>query len=190
VDGKGEAQVRLRFEDGRRLLGQVVDWRGRPLPKLFVHLQAAPRPVLPRGGTLADVSVQTDSDGRFTLQQVSGEQFDACIRGDVYVPLAAIHGEARCIRVKNDGQDVRLVLGRNVFVTGRLVHPDGSPVTHYRVNGREVRRDDGELSLRIQQPGIERIELSAPGYPAVLRTAPEFAEGEHIQDLGTIVLGP
>jgi hypothetical protein len=168
VDRKGETRVRLQFEEGRRLSGQVVDWRGM----------------------LASVGVQTDSDGRFMLQQVSGEQFDACVRSDIYVPLTAVHGEGRCVRVKNDGEEVRIVLGRAVFVTGRLVHPDGSPVTHFRVNGREVRREDGELSLPIQQPGVERIELSAPGYPATLRTAPEFPEGEHIQDLGTIVLGP
>jgi protocatechuate 3,4-dioxygenase beta subunit len=190
VDRKGETRVRLQFEEGRRLSGQVVDWRGRPLSKVFVQHQAAPRPVFPRGGMLASVGVQTDSDGRFMLQQVSGEQFDACVRSDIYVPLTAVHGEGRCVRVKNDGEEVRIVLGRAVFVTGRLVHPDGSPVTHFRVNGREVRREDGELSLPIQQPGVERIELSAPGYPATLRTAPEFPEGEHIQDLGTIVLGP
>jgi hypothetical protein len=190
VDGKGEARVRLQFEEGRRLSGQVVDWRGRPLPNVPVLLQAAPRPVLLRVGMLANLSVQTDSDGRFALQQVSGEQFDACVRSDTYVPLTAVHGGGRCVRVKNDGEEVRIVLGRAVFVTGRLVHPDGSPVTHFRMNGHEVRREDGEISLPIQQPGVERIELSAPGYPAVLRTAPEFPEGEHIQDLGTIVLGP
>jgi hypothetical protein len=190
VAGKGEARVRLQFEEGRRLSGQVVDWRGRPLPKVFVQPQAAPRPVFPREGMLASVGVQTDSAGRFTLQQVSGEQFDACVRSDTYVPLTVVHGGGRCVRVKNDGEEVRIVLGRTVFVTGRLVHPDGSPVTHFRMNGHEVRREDGEISLPIQQPGVERIELSAPGYPAVLRTAPEFPEGEHIQDLGTIVLGP
>jgi hypothetical protein len=189
VDGKSEARVRLQFEAGRRLSGQVVDWRGRPVPQVPVLLQAAPRPVLLRVGMLANLSVQTDSDGRFTLQQVSGEQFDACVRSDTYVPLTAVHGGGRCVRVKNDGEEVRIVLGRAVFVTGRLVHPDGSPVTHFRMNGHEVRREDGEISLPIQQPGVERIELSAPGYPAVLRTAPEFSEGEHIQDLGTIVLG-
>ena len=139
---------------------------------------------------MPDLSVKTDAEGRFSLQQLSGEEFDACIRGAVYSPLAAVHGNGRCVRVKNDGQEVRLVLGVDVFVTGRLVHPDGSPVTHYRVNGREIQREDGELSLLIHQPGVERIELSAPGLQPLLRTAPEFPEGVQIQDLGTLVLSP
>jgi len=190
VEGGSEARVQLRFDEGHRFSGRVVDWRGHPLPELPVQLQPAPRPVLLRRGDLPDVSVKTDAEGRFSLQQVSGEAFDACIRGEVYSPLAAVHGNARCVRVKNDGQEVRIVVGRDVFVTGRLVYPDGSPVTHYRVNGREIRREDGELSLLIHQPGVERIELSAPGLQPVLRTAPEFPEGVQVQDLGTLVLSP
>ncbi|WP_044184814.1 MSCRAMM family protein [Hyalangium minutum] len=190
VEPGGEARVRLRFDEGRSFTGKAVDWRGQPLPDIPVLLLPVPRQVLSRGGHMPDLSIKTDVEGRFTLVQVSGEEFDACIRGSAYVPLPAVHGPARCIRVKNDGQEARLVLGREVFVTGRLVHPDGSPVTHFRVNGREISREDGEISLLIHQPGQERIELSAPGLQPVLRTAPEFPEGVSIQDLGTLVMSP
>jgi len=190
VEGRGETRVRLRLDEGHRFSGRVVDWRGRPLADIPVLLQPAPRPVISRGGHLPDLSVKTDAEGRFSLEHVAGEEFDACIRGGPYTPLPSVHGAGRCIRVKNEGQEVRLVLGREVFVTGRLVHPDGSPVTHFRVNGKEIHREDGELSLRIHQPGVEPIELSAPGRQPVLRVAPEFPEGVSIQDLGTLVLSP
>lgn len=190
VEPGSEARVQLRFDKGRPFTGKTVDWRGQPLPDIPVLLLPVPRQVLSRGGHFPDMSIKTDAEGRFTLVQVSGEEFDACIRGGPYVPLPAVHGPARCIRVKNDGQEARLVLGREVFVTGRLVHPDGSPVTHFRVNGKEIAREDGEISVLIHQPGQERIELSAPGLQPVLRTAPEFPEGVSIQDLGTIVMSP
>ena len=135
-------------------------------------------------------NVKTDADGRFTLEGFSGERLEICIQGDAYSPLAQVHGGASCVPVRNDGQEARIVVGRDVFVTGRVVHPDGSPVTQFRVNGREVRRDDGEISLLIHQPGVEQIELSAPGLQPAFRTAPEFPEGVEIQDLGTIVLSP
>lgn len=190
VEPGNEPHLQLRFDAGRVFTGKVVDWRGQPLPGIPVLLLPVPRQVLPRGGHMPDLSLKTDAEGRFTLEQLSGEEFDACIRGGAYTPLPSVYGSARCIRVKNDGQEARLILGREVFVTGRLVHPDGSPVTRYRVNGRDITRDDGELSLRIHQPGEERIELSAPGLQPVLRTAPDFPEGVSIQDLGTIVLSP
>lgn len=190
VEAGSETRIRLRFDEGRSFTGKAVDWRGQPLPDVPVLLLPVPRQVLPRGGHMPDMSIKTDAEGCFSLVQLSGEEFDACIRGGTYTPLPSVHGTARCIRVKNDGQEARLVLGREVFVTGRLVHPDGSPVTRFRVNGKDITREDGELSIRIYQPGQERIELSAPGLQPVLRTAPEFPEGVSIQDLGTIVLSP
>ena len=139
---------------------------------------------------MPDLSLKTDAEGRFTLVPVSGEEFEACIRGGAYTPLPSVHGTARCIRVKNNGQEARLVLGREAFVTGRLVHPDGTPVTRFRINGKDIERGDGEISVLIHQPGQERIEISAPGLQPVLRTAPEFPEGVTLQDLGTLVMSP
>lgn len=190
VEAGSEPPLRLRFDEGRPFTGKAVDWRGQPLPDIPVLLLPVPRQVLSRGGHMPDLSLRTDAEGRFSLVQLSGAEFDACIRGGPYAPLPSVYGAARCIRVKNDGQEARLMLGREVFVTGRLVRPDGSPVTRFRVNGKEISRDDGELSVLIHEPGQERIELSAPGLQPVLRTAPEFPEGVSIQDLGTVVLSP
>jgi protocatechuate 3,4-dioxygenase beta subunit len=192
VHGEGKSGVQLRFETGRPLSGVMVDWRGRPLPKVPVQLLSAPRSLNPYRCDIPHMCVETDDDGRFTFREASGEQFDVCVRKEGYSPLAAVHedGDSGCVRVKNNGQEVRIVVGRDVFVTGRVVHPDGSPVTQFRVNGREVRREDGEISLLIHQPGVEQIELSAPGLQTVLRTAPDFQVGVEIEDLGTIVLSP
>jgi hypothetical protein len=190
IGGKEEPRVRLRFAEGRNLPVVLVDWRGRPVPKVVLLLASVPRRVTRFGCSSPNICVETDAEGRFTFQDISGEEFDICVRTDGLSPLARVHGETRCVRVKNDGQEARIVVGRDVFVTGRLVHPDGSPVTHFRVNGREVRREDGELSVVIHRPGEEPIELSAPGLQTVLRTAPEFPEGSQIEDIGSIVLSP
>ncbi|HLK99660.1 MAG TPA: hypothetical protein VK539_03710 [Myxococcaceae bacterium] len=58
------------------------------------------------------------------------------------------------------------------------------------VNGQEKRREDGEFSIRVLQPGVEPINLSAPGGYSVQRTAPVFPDGEVIVDLGSILLSP
>jgi hypothetical protein len=63
-------------------------------------------------------------------------------------------------------------------------------VKQFSVNGQEKRREDGEFSIRVLQPGVEQLTLSAPGGYFVQRTSPIFADGEVIQDLGSIVLGP
>lgn len=192
VDEKGESRVRLRLEQGRHVSGVLVDWRGRPVPKAFVRLRSAPRSLNTYRCNISQLCPETHDDGRFAFSEASGEQFDVCVQKEGYSPLAEADegGESGCVRVKNDGQEVRIVVGRDVFVTGRVVHLDGSPVTQFRVNGREVRREDGEISLLIHQPGVEQIELSAPGLQTVRRTAPEFPNGEEIEDMGTIVLSP
>ncbi|MFL5343508.1 MAG: collagen binding domain-containing protein [Hyalangium sp.] len=194
MDGKREARVQLRLETGRRLSGVTVDWRGRPLAKIPVQLMSAPRSLNPyRCSRVPQLCVETDAEGRFSFQEASGDQFDVCVQREGFTPLATVHedsGNPSCVRVKNDGREVRIVVGRDVFVTGRVVHVDGSPVTQFRLNGREVRREDGEISLLIHQPGVEQLELSAPGLQTVRRTAPEFADGVEIEDLGTIVLSP
>lgn len=194
VDGTQEARVQLRLETGRRLSGVVVDWRGRPLAKMPVQLISAPRSLNSyRCSRIPELCVETDAEGRFSFEEASGELFDVCVQRAGFTPLATVHGDSAtpgCVRAKNDGQEVRIAVGRDVFVTGRVVHVDGSPVTQFRLNGHEVRREDGEISLLIHQPGVEQIELSAPGLQTVRRTAPEFADGVEMEDLGTIVLSP
>jgi hypothetical protein len=190
VSQEGAAPLRLAFEEERRLSGVVVDWRGRPLPKLALQLMSAPRTVMPRRCSFPELCLRTDAEGRFSFARVSGEQVELCVRQEGYSVLERASEGSGCVRLSNDGQEARIVVGRDVFITGRVVHTDGSPVTRFRVNGREVAREDGEISLLIHQPGVERIELSAPGLQTVLRTAPEFPEGSQIEDLGSIVLSP
>jgi len=182
--------VQLRLGTGNRLSGVVEDWLGRPVPEVLVQLQpvqeSAPRNLCrdKRVGTM------TDAEGRFTFPQVLGEHFELCIKKGDYTLLPATPGELRLVPVKNDGQEIRIVVGREVFLTGRLIHPDGSPVTRYTINGREVQREDGEISIAIHAPGVEQLEISAPGLQTVRPITPTFRDGEVMQDLGSIVLSP
>jgi hypothetical protein len=176
---------------GWRGSGKVVGWLGRPVPKVRLHLQAAPRSVIWRRHNLSQPLLKTDTGGRFSLEKVSGEQLNACLQQGAYSLLASVHGSmSRCVRVRNDGQEIRIVVGRDVFVSGQVVHPDGSPVKVFRVNGREERGEIGQFSVLTHQPGVERIELSAPGLQTVTVTAPEVPEGMASRNLGAIVLSP
>jgi hypothetical protein len=190
VEGKQPPRVRLRMPSGRGLSGVVVDWYGKPVPEVPMQLLPVPRYTERVQCCNPEYHPSTDAEGRFAFAEASGDQVEICIKKGDYALVGSTSAQPRCTRVKNDGQPVRLILGREVFVTGRLVRADGTPVTHFFVNGQEKKRDDGEFSIRVLQPGVEQINLSAPGGYSVQRTAPAFADGEVIQDLGSILLSP
>jgi hypothetical protein len=190
VEGKQTSRLRLRLPSGRGLSGVVVDWHGRPVPEALMQLLPVPRYTERARCCNPESHLSTDAEGRFAFAEASGEQVELCIKKGDSAVVGSTSAQPRCARVKNDGQEVRVILGREVFVTGRLVRADGAPVTHFFVNGQEKKRDDGEFSIRVLQPGVEQIHLSAPGGYSVQRTAPDFAEGEVIQDLGSILLSP
>jgi hypothetical protein len=190
VSGKQSSRVRVRLPAGRRLSVVVVDWYGKPVPGALMQLLPSPRYTEQTRCCNADYHPKTDAEGRVVIAEATGEQVELCFKKDNYVAVGSTSAQPRCTRVKNDGQEQRIILGREVFVTGRLVRADGSPVQHFIVNGEEKRRPDGEFSIRVLQPGVEKITLSAPGGYTVQRTSPVFADGEVLQDLGSIVLAP
>ena len=67
--------------------------------------------------------------------------------GYVYAPEQSTGGaageEAGTLRVGADTSEVRLVLKREAHVLGRLVTPEGAPVTRFRVNGLPVEDVNG-----------------------------------------------
>jgi len=190
VEGKQPPRLRLRLPAGRGLSGVVVDWYGQPVPEALMQLLPVPRYTERVQCCNPEVHPSTDAQGRFSFAEASGDQVELCIKKGDYAVVGSTSAQPRCTRVRNDGQPVRLILGREVFVTGRLVRADGSAVTHFFVNGQEKKRDDGEFSIRVLQPGVEPINLSAPGGYSVQRIAPAFSGGEVIQDLGSILLSP
>jgi protocatechuate 3,4-dioxygenase beta subunit len=190
VEGTQPPRVRLRMPAGQGLSGVVVDGYGKPVPEVLMQLLPVPRYTERVRCCDPEYHPGTDAEGRFTFAEASGDLVEICIKKGDYAVVGSTSAQPRCTRVRNDGQPVRLILGREVFVTGRLVRADGAPVTHFFVNGQEKKRDDGEFSIRVLQPGVEQINLFAPGGYSVQRTSPVFADGEVIQDLGSILLSP
>lgn len=190
VEGQPTQQVQLRLSAGQGLSGVVVDWHGRPVPEVLLQLLPSPRYTERVQCCYPDYHLSTDAEGRFAFTEAAGEYVELCIKKGDYAVVGSTSAQPRCTRVKNEGQPVRVILGREGFVTGRLVRADGSPVNHFFVNGQEKRREDGEFSIRVLQPGVEPINLSAPGGYSVQRTAPVFPDGEVIVDLGSILLSP
>jgi len=190
VEGQPTQRVQLRLSTGQGLSGVVVDWHGRPVPEVLLQLLPSPRYTERVQCCHPDYHLSTDAEGRFALTEAAGEYVELCIKKGDYAVVGSTSAQPRCTRLKNEGQPVRVILGREGFVTGRLVRADGSPVNHFFVNGQEKRREDGEFSIRVLQPGVEPINLSAPGGYSVQRTAPVFPDGEVIVDLGSILLSP
>ncbi|WP_224248287.1 carboxypeptidase-like regulatory domain-containing protein [Hyalangium gracile] len=190
VDETGESQVRLRFREGRRISGMLEDWRGRPMKGVAVQIASDSGTFRYPGCGVPDRCATTDDEGRFSFRQVAGEQLSICVRHRGYYPLEPIPENPSCTLVRDDGREIRIAVGRDVFVAGQILHEDGSPVERYLLNGREVQAEHGALSLRIRRPGVELIEVSAPGLQPVRLLAPEFREGVELMDIGDIVLRP
>jgi hypothetical protein len=184
LGARGEVRVRLAFEPSRSLSGVVVDRRGAPLEDAAVLLTAAPRNANPGGDGGKRRSVSTGPDGRFTFQQVSGEQFDLYVWMTGYVlNPRSVSGP---VRIQRDVQDLRIVMIQETFIEGRVVHADGSPVTRFQVSGKEFVDGEGRFFLRNPGPGVRELEVSAPGLVTVRRTV-SLQEEEDLE-LGLIVL--
>ncbi|MFY0565299.1 carboxypeptidase-like regulatory domain-containing protein [Archangium lansingense] len=184
--GRGGAQVRLRFEVGRRLSGVVVDRSGQPIPD--AHLTVLPALHTPACSD-PSLGVFTDANGRFTFQGISGEQLTLHVWKDGYLD-ASRDGVSRSFPLEPGDRDVRLVLPRLAGVRGRFVRADGSPIMLFHLNGEEHEDEEGRFFLPIHSTGTMTLELAEPGspYAPVRRTL--AVQQEVGVELGTITPVP
>ncbi|WP_395828605.1 carboxypeptidase regulatory-like domain-containing protein [Archangium violaceum] len=187
--GKGGARVRLRFAAAHRLSGVVVDRRGQPIADANVRVQPAFHKMeISCGGSTP--GTRTDSDGRFTFRGVSGELLRLHVWKEGF-GRAEGAGPQGSIPLSPDAREVRVVLVDPAVVKGRFVHEDGSPVTHFSVNGESYEDKEGRFAHPLDRLGTVLIELYLPESPheSVRRTVTIHQEEVEV-DLGTITFKP
>ncbi|HZI14154.1 MAG TPA: carboxypeptidase-like regulatory domain-containing protein [Myxococcus sp.] len=189
-------EVELRFPEERTLSGFVVDEQGRPPPVAYVQAltpeEDKPEGLSGRGGRGmgAPRGVRTDKDGRFTLRGLTAPRYllNASVRGYAFSPERSAGGEVRedGLLAGADSAGVRLVLERQAHVVGRVVGPDGAPLSSVVVNDRVYVTPEGRFAVPFEDSGVEGFMFSAKGMALVVRTV-EPRGGADV-DLGVVRL--
>ncbi|MBM4381358.1 MAG: carboxypeptidase regulatory-like domain-containing protein, partial [Deltaproteobacteria bacterium] len=158
-------RVRVVLGEGAQVTGQVVDGKGEPVAGAELHAPASRRPAV------------TDAQGRFELGALKPRATVALRFShpgyDAPEQLSAVAG----------GAPVKVQVRARQLFTGRVVAPDGAPVGHCEINGREVRDADGRFSLPLAVvDGKVTLVLQAHGFQ------PKQVELSAARDLGNIPL--
>ncbi len=194
-----EREVDYRLLAGAVVLGVVRDEAGLPVPNCLIWLKAeARRKPSTWEDDLPDRSVSSDDQGRFEILDVSPGEWElgpAPTSGYLPTPVA-VHVPVGAARV-----EVVLELRAGLFVAGRVVGPDGLPVTNVTVmsnrgpNGES--RADGSFRIGPLEPGkvtlnvwsfasgltAEPLEVQAGEEDVLLRLEPGGAITGHLVDV-------
>ena len=191
--GPGGARVRLAFEAGHALSGVVVDTQGKPLKDVLVHFHSELRSPAHTWGE-PRVETRTGPDGRFTFASVSGNAvaLSVHLEGHLLSEVPLREDDRQLMRLDPSAREVRIVLARRATLSARLVHPEGSPVTAFMVNGEPQWDDEGRLEWPIARDGSITLRVSAgtgdeDARPVAL-TRTVFVRQEVDQDLGVLTL--
>ncbi|MDY7231443.1 carboxypeptidase regulatory-like domain-containing protein [Hyalangium rubrum] len=199
VRGAEQAEVALRFEEGRTVSGLAVDGEGQPVEgvSVRVNLEDEHVPTWRRGGRTCGnrltLDARTDAQGRFTLRHLGEETYwlYAHKSGHTFMPALSVGGERvddYGLRVSEATKELRLVFDRQARVHGRLVGPDGAPLRHFNLNQEPVSDAEGYFELPISDAGQLRLEFTATGMAPLIRDV-QVQLGVD-KDLGAVRMGP
>lgn len=172
-----EAEIVLRFPEGKDISGSVIDTSGSPLAGVEVL-------AMPCGDDEADCSEEvhlsavTGADGRFILTGATAARYGIEVH-------SFLTSEAQEVTAEPGARDLRLVVERRATVRGRVVDEAGSPLAMFIVNGRRVAAEDGVFHQplsKFESP----VRVSAEGFAATLLPVEVLPERD--VDLGDIVL--
>ncbi|MFY2558820.1 carboxypeptidase regulatory-like domain-containing protein [Corallococcus terminator] len=186
-----EAQVDLRLAAGWTLSGTVVDTQGQPLSgaDVFVQLPPDSTPKWREGHRhhAADPVTRTWLDGRFTLRNLPSQDVELRVTKESFhlAPHLSTGGKAGLdsLHAREGGAPVRLVMSRQARIHGRVVGPDGEPVTRFLLMRDIVEHPQGEFSLNVRGAGSWPVMLQ------VRDLAPVFHQVEVHHDAEVVDLG-
>jgi uncharacterized GH25 family protein len=186
-------EASLRFEPGWSLSGLVVDEAGQPLSDVSVNLEARTENPPPRSHAkgrrhIPRAQVRTGGDGRFAFRHLSAGMYTvkASKRGYTFEPSKSVGGERveENLRVRSGMGEVRLVLGAQARITGRVIGPDGAPIQRFEVEDLFVDDESGAFAYPFAKSESTTLLFKAPGMVQVERTV-EVQAGVDV-DLGEV----
>ncbi|NTX10378.1 carboxypeptidase regulatory-like domain-containing protein [Myxococcus sp. CA056] len=191
-----EAKVDLRLVAGWMLSGIVEDTAGQPITDaavgIFETSKQVPEWRRRRRSCGEPPAASTGADGRFTLRYLQHPELELGVwsTGFRFAPHLSTggHHDFGDFLVREGDTQVRLVMKREGRVVGRVVGPDGKPITHFTMPW-EVKHPRGEFSVDVDGPGSLRINISARGMAPVSRGV-ELHDGSEVVDLGELRMSP
>ncbi|NTX37415.1 carboxypeptidase regulatory-like domain-containing protein [Myxococcus sp. CA033] len=191
-----EAQADLRLAAGWTLSGIVEDTAGNPIAGAAVGLletsESAPEWRRHQRTCEGPPVTITQADGRFTLRNLQQPKLKlgAWTTGVSFAPHLSTggHHDSGDFLVREGAPHVRLVMKREGRVQGRVVGPDGKPITHFNMPW-EVKHPRGEFSVNVDSPGSFRLNISARGMAPISR-AVELHDESEVMDLGELRMSP
>lgn len=163
----------LRFDSqGMRapLRGRVVGDDGRPLVDVWLNASVGD----PKQDAFAGWSAtNTDADGRFTFGQLP--------RGPVRVVTVGGRGT---IELDMDAKDVSVERQPDAFVEGRVLGPDGKPLTRFKVNSEDFENPEGRYRYRLENAWAQGLVFVSEGLtPTRRRVEPSQGQTVRLPDV-------
>ncbi|MCY1078042.1 carboxypeptidase-like regulatory domain-containing protein [Archangium lansingense] len=187
-------KVRLQLPEGLTLSGLVVDGAGNPVPGADVtlvpdELEDPEQEMLYRR---RQREPRTGADGRFQVRYLAAGRYllRASAKGHDFDPVAnGLDGKEdgfQGVKAVAGATDVRIVLNKRARLRGRVVRPDGTPVTRFEINQKQVVDPQGAFALPIERSSEERLVFTAPNLAGTTREV-VLKEGVDTE-LGEVVL--
>ncbi|MHA7631399.1 carboxypeptidase regulatory-like domain-containing protein [Corallococcus sp. M7] len=165
-------ELTLRFEgvvEREPLRGRVTDADGRPLADVWLSASSGD----PKKDAFAgEDSTRTDAEGRFTLEHLP--------QGPVRVEVSS--GVAK-VELEPDAKDVLLERRPSPFVEGRVLGPDGKPLTRFTVNSKAYEDPEGRYRYTLEGPWPEGLVFEAEGLASVRKRVEPRAERTVLPDV-------
>ncbi|NTX10377.1 carboxypeptidase regulatory-like domain-containing protein [Myxococcus sp. CA056] len=193
LGARQEAQVDLRLEAGWTLSGTVVDTQGQPLSGADILIQSPPDSTpkwrVGHRHHAADPVTRTRSDGHFTLRNLPSQDVELSVTKQSFrlAPHLSTGGRPGLdsLHAHEGGPPVRLVMSRRARIHGRVVGPDGKPLTRFQLMREDVEHPQGEFSLDVGSAGSWPVILKAEGLAPVFRQV-EVPHDTAVVDLGEL----
>ncbi|MCP3136904.1 carboxypeptidase regulatory-like domain-containing protein [Pyxidicoccus xibeiensis] len=193
--------VELRLDAERTLSGTVVDGEGTPLEDVYVRART-PQQGAPHwkqeGRTshnrTAPFGTPTGPDGRFTLLHLTEAAYDVSLWKSGYTVDPERSTGARLVeeglfRVGPDTGPLHFVLARKPHAVGRVVGPDGAPLSDFSMSPIWAEISEGTFAYPIDGEGPLTLHFKAKGMATVVRVVEQRTRGPDV-DLGVVRMAP
>ena len=178
------ASIQLILIPPTTLVGRVLDLDGQPIENFEIHASSQGAAFFVPGQT--EKRSFSDPDGRFAIEGLGSGTWALEARAAGYGPSQATEREIPGPKVLDESEELVLVLEPEANVAGKVLDPDGNPVSGAKVTlqterERTVARLAGQLDLPesySDEEGAFVLEGLASGDLSLVATHRQYAASE------------